>query len=316
MQLALTLTPPSQQHFKWAAQVGVTDYVARYPSVNTPQKRRAECERAQSYGLRLSIIEGYLPMNPIIRGTDERDAALAEIAALVEDMGRLGIGTLCYNFMPLDDWTRTAFDVPARGGALTNEFDLGALDGKLAAPKKRIDAAKLWENLTIFLHEIVPVAEKAGVQLALHPDDPPISRLLGADQIMHTPAAFARLFEIEPNPANGMCLCTGTFGAAGEDVLALIEQFGARIHYVHFRNMAGQVPHFVEPFHDDGDLAMPAILRALHKAGFRGSLRPDHVPQMDGESGLADGYSMLGRLFAVGYLRGLMDSFRVQGSEF
>ncbi|MEO6908496.1 MAG: mannonate dehydratase, partial [Abditibacteriaceae bacterium] len=214
----------------------------------------------------------------------------------------------CYNFMPLDDWTRTAFDVSARGGALTNEFDLGALEGKLAAPEKRICTATLWENLTIFIHEIAPVAQKAGVQLALHPDDPPIPRLLGADQIMHAPAAFTRLFEIEPNPANGMCLCTGTFGAAGEDIPTLIEQFGSRIHYVHFRNMVGQVPHFVEPFHDDGDLAMPVILHALHKAGFRGSLRPDHVPQMDGESGLADGYSMLGRLFAIGYIRGLLDS--------
>lgn len=312
MKLAMVLTPPSEHHLRLAAQVGVTDFVARYPSVDTTEKLRAEVARSAAFGLRLSVVEGYLPMIPIIRGTPDRDAALDQICTLINEMGALNVDTLCYNFMPLDDWTRTRFDVVTRGGALTNEFDLAALADRTAPPEKCLSAEVLWDNLAWFLRAVVPVAGKAGVKLALHPDDPPVPKLLGAPQIVHSRAAFERLFELEPGPANGMCLCTGTFGAAGADVPNLARHFGTRIHYVHFRNIRGSVPHFSEPFHDDGDLDMAAIMRALHEVGFHGKMRPDHVPLMDGERGIGDGYSMLGRLFAAGYLRGLMHATETQ----
>ena len=305
----MVLTPPSEHHFRLVAQVGATDFVARYPSVSTGAALRAEIERAASFGLKLSVIEGYLPMNDVIHGAPQREAALEEICRLVAEMGRLGVETLCYNFMPHGDWTRTSFEVPARGGAVTSEFNAHALNAELAAGK-RIEAEALWENLACFLNAVVPVAQAAGVQLAMHPDDPPLPELCGVPQIMHSRAHFEKLFQLAPAPANGMCVCAGTFGAAGEAVPSLIRHFGARVHYAHFRNIKGRVPHFVEPFHDDGDLDMAAIMRALQSIGFAGAMRPDHVPRLDGESGVADGYTMLGRLFAAGYMRGLMHAIQ------
>jgi len=306
MRIALVLTPPNDLHFRLAAQIGATDYVARYNLADAPQKLAAECARAASFGLRLSVVEGYLPIQEIIHGTDGRDAQIENVQVLIDAMGRNHVEVLCYNWMPNDDWTRTNWNVETRGGALTNEFDLADLGDQLAPIEKRISAEKLWDNLAYFLEKIVPVAESANVKLAMHPDDPPLPQLLGADQIMHAPDSFEKLFALNPSRANGMCVCAGTFASLGEDVPALIRRFSSRVHYAHFRDVRGAVPHFVETFHDDGKSDMAATMRALRDIGFRGTMRPDHVPKLEGEPGRADGYTMLGRLFAVGYLRGLM----------
>jgi mannonate dehydratase len=308
MRIALVLTPPTARHLKWAAQIGATDFVSRYEAVSTPEKLRDECTRVENFGLKLSVVEGYIPLNDVICGGKNRDAQIENVQRLIEAMGRNGVGVLCYNWMPHDDWTRTDFEVPTRGGALTNEFDLTDLKGHFAPAAQRLGAEKLWENLEYFLRAVSPVAEKSNVKLAMHPDDPPLRELLGSAQIMHEPDDFERLFQMFPSPSNGMCLCGGTFSSLGKDVAALVRRFGERIHYAHFRDVRGTVPHFVETFHDDGQQNMAAIMRAYRDINFSGPMRPDHVPQMDGETGAADGYSVLGRLFAAGYLRGLMDA--------
>jgi mannonate dehydratase len=307
MRLGLVCNPPTDQHLTWAAQIGVTDYVVlRYSTVDTAEKLAAEVHRAASFGLKLSVIEADLPFVDIIHGGPNRDTQIANVQRFIREMGRQGIEVFCYNFMPETDWTRTSFAVVTRGGALTNEFDLAKMQGHLAPPERRITASRLWDNLTTFLRAVVPVAESAGVKLAMHQDDPPLPELKGAAQIMHSKADFARLFEIAPSPANGICFCTGSFSAGGADIPALIRHFGNRIHFAHFRNLRGTVPKFWEPFQDDGDIDMAAAMRALRDINFRGTIRPDHVPKLDGEPGVGDGYHMLGRLFAVGYLRGLM----------
>jgi mannonate dehydratase len=305
MRIALVLTPPTERHFRWAAQVGAADYVARYPTVNTPDKLRAECERAAKYGLKLSVVEGYLPMDAIIHGLAERDTYIHKIICLIEAMGRLGIEVLCYNWMPNSDWTRTSCEESERGGALTNSFDL-KLCKVLTPPERRTSADALWRNLEYFLRRITPVAESAGVKLAMHPDDPPLPELQGAAQIMHSPEHFERLLDITDSPANGMCFCQGTFAELGLDIPSMIGRFHSKIHYVHFRDVRGDATCFTETFHDNGPTDMAAAMRAYRDIGFAGTMRPDHVPKLDGEDGLADGYTMLGRLFAVGYMRGLM----------
>lgn len=305
MRIGIVLTPPSDSFFRLAAQVGVTDFVTRYPGVETFDRLAATHERAAAFGLRLSVVEGYLPLDKIILGQPGRDDQIAEIARLIVHMGRLGISILCYNFM-LADWTRTNTNIITRGGALTNGFDLAQMQGRMVPVDRRITAEQLWQNLEYFLQRVVPVAEDAGVKLAMHPDDPPLPELMGAAQIMHEPAAFERLAQLAPSPANGMCFCQGTFAEMGVDIPATIQRLAPLIHYVHFRDVRGTAEKFEEPFHDDGQTDMAAAMRAYHRIGFSGIMRPDHVPTLEGEAGDGGGYSMLGRLFAVGYMRGLM----------
>lgn len=305
MKIALVLTPPTDQNFRWAAQIGVTDFVARYQMVETPEKLTAAVERAARFGLRLSVVEGYLPLREVVLGTAGRDAQIEEVARLIAGMGRHGVEILCYNFMQ-SDWTRTAFRIPTRGGALTNEFRLAALEGQSLPREQCLSAEQLWANYAYFLQRILPVAQANNVQLAMHPDDPPLPSLLGASQMMYSAECYDRLFAEFPSPANAMCFCQGTFAEMGADIPATIRHFGPRIAYVHFRDVRGNAEHFVETFHDDGPTDMAAAMRAYREIGFRGAMRPDHVPALDGEANDGDGYSMLGRLFAVGYMRGLM----------
>jgi mannonate dehydratase len=298
MRIGLVCNPPTDQHLAWAAQIGVTDYVVlRYSSVDTPGKLAAESERAARFGLKLSVVEADLPFANIIHGGPKREAEIQNVQRFIREMGRHGVEVFCYNFMPETDWTRTSFEVVTRGGALTNEFDLTKIKNQFARAERRATSDRLWENLTTFLRAVIPVAETAGVKLP---------ELKGAAQIMHTKQDFSRLFEIEPSPTNGLCFCTGSFAASGAEIPALIRHFDKRIHFAHFRNLRGTVPRFSEPFQDDGDINMAAAMRALRDIKFTGPIRPDHVPKLEGEAGVGDGYNMLGRLFAVGYLRGLM----------
>jgi len=305
MRIALVLTPPTDHHFRLDAQVGAEDFVARYQSVDTFEKMQAMQARAESFGLRLCVVEGYLPTGEIIRGTEKRDAQIEEVQTVIQNMGRLKIPVLCYNWMQ-SDWTRSSFEEPERGGALTNGFDIAQLAGKTLPEAERLSASQMWENLEYFLSRVLPVAEQSGVQLAMHPDDPPLPELLGAAQIMYEPESFEKLFKMFPSAANGMCFCQGTFVEMGVDIPATIRRFGSRISYVHFRDVKGNASRFMETFHDNGPTDMCAAMRTYKEIGFSGTMRPDHVPLMDGEDGRADGYSMLGRLFAVGYMRGLM----------
>jgi mannonate dehydratase len=204
--------------------------------------------------------------------------------------------------------------VPARGGALTNGFKESLL--KDQAPVSHSSSGEqLWQNLSHFLREVLPVAEDAGVKLAMHPDDPPLPKLRGADQMMHQPEHYERLFEIADSPSNTMCFCQGTFSEMGADIPALIRRFGPRISYAHFRDVRGVANDFVETFHDNGQTDMAAAMRAYYEVGFTGPMRPDHVPALDGENNDGDGYSMLGRLFAVGYMRGLAHAVESESGQ-
>jgi len=306
MRIGVVLTPPSDLHFRWAAQVGVTDFVSRYHGIDSFEGLQQVQARAAGFGLNLSVVEGYLPTQEIIRGTAGRDGQIEEMVRLVQNMGKLGIPLLCYNFMPNDDWTRTSFQHPERGGAISNSFDLSLLAQREVAPEKRISQAQLWENLEYFLKRIVPVAEEAGVKVSMHPDDPPLPELLGSGQIMFQPESFERLVKLYPSPSNGICFCQGTFAEMGVDIPATIRRLGPWINYVHFRDVNGSVPQFQESFHDNGKTNMYEAMRTYREVGFDGAMRPDHVPKLEGEEGDGSGYSMLGRLFAVGYMRGLM----------
>jgi mannonate dehydratase len=315
MRLATALTPMSDENLRLAAQCGVEEVVTRYPGPTLGELLQVK-RRIESFGMKLPVIEGYLPIEQIKIGRDD-GRELEALQTWVRHMGEAEIPILCYNFMAGTDWVRTKVDVPERGGAKVTGFDLRDVQqalllthdssgAMLTNTEVGITEAELWNNLERLLSELVPVAEKAGVVLAMHPDDPPLAELLGNARIMNSVENFERLVQLVPSPSNGICFCQGTFAAMGVDIPEAIHRLGASIHYVHFRDVRGSREAFVETFHDNGPTDMVAAVKAYREVGFQGPIRPDHVPQMVGEDQGEPGYTMLGRLFAYGYIRALL----------
>jgi mannonate dehydratase len=311
MKLASVLTPLSHTNMRLAAQCGVEGVVIRYPGASLEELVVAK-RKPEDYGLQVFAVEGYLPIEKIKIGTDHAGQDLAAVKQLIRHMGTVGIPLLCYNFMAGTDWVRTRLDAPERGGAKVTAFNLADAQAAISlnSPKQiestSIDAASLWNNLRRFLQEVIPVAEAAGVTLAMHPDDPPLPEFLGKARIMNSVESFERLVGLVPSPRNSICFCQGTFATMGVDILQTIRRLGQHISYVHFRDVRGTAQAFAETFHDNGPTDMAAAIRALREVGFSGPIRPDHVPQLEGEDDGEPGYTMLGRLFAYGYIRGLI----------
>lgn len=311
MQLATVLTPMSDENLTLAAQCGVTDVVERYPGPNLDDLLRVR-DRIESFGMRLRVIEGYLPIERLKIGRDD-GTDLAAMKTLLKNMQKADIPLVCYNFMAGTDWVRTRLDVPERGGAKVTAFNLAEVQQAMSlthdvtpVDHDPITADELWRNLTFFLKELIPVAEETGIVMCMHPDDPPLPELLGKARIMNSVENFERLVQIVPSPSNAICFCQGSFATMGVDIPNSIRRLGPHIKYVHFRDVRGTCQSFAETFHDNGPTDMAAAMRAYRDIGYEGPIRPDHVPQLIGEDDGVPGYTMLGRLFAYGYIRGLM----------
>jgi mannonate dehydratase len=312
VQLASVLTPLSDHNLTLAAQTGVEEIVCRYPGDDLSLLDEAQ-RRIESYGMKLGVIEGYLPIERLKLGRDD-GTDIALMKALIRHCGEIGVPMICYNFMAGTDWIRTSVDAPERGGSKVTAFDIAQIDTARipGRPAFRADLEpgskrdELWVNLESFLTELLPVAEDAGVVLAMHPDDPPLPQLLGNDRIMHCVEGFERLVQLVPSPSNKIAFCQGSFAEMGVDIPAVIRALGPHIAYVHFRDVRGTAECFTETWQDTGMTDMAEAMRAYREIGFDGPMRPDHVPQMIGEDDGEPGYTMLGRLFAYGYIRGLM----------
>jgi mannonate dehydratase len=313
MRLATVLTPMSDENLTLAAQCGVTDVVGRYPGSNPGDLIRLR-DRIESFGMKLSVIEGYLPIERLKVGLDD-GSELSAMKSLLKNMQTAGIPLLCYNFMAGTDWVRTRVDAPERGGAKVTAFELADVHRAMSLnansaemPRETISSDRLWENLEGFLKVLIPLAETANVTMCMHPDDPPLSDIWGKARIMNSVENFEKLIDLVPSPSNAICFCQGTFAAMGVDIPASIRRLGKHIQYVHFRDVRGTRESFVETFHDNGATNMSDAMRAYRQIGFSGPIRPDHVPQLYGEEDGEPGYTMLGRLFAYGYIRGLMQA--------
>jgi mannonate dehydratase len=274
---------------------------------------RAEVDKLRALGLKLTVVECGPPMDRIVMGKDGRDAQIEQFQRALETMGSLGVEVLCYTFMPQvmgDNMVvRTAYSVPTRGGALTSEFRLSEVTSETVPhSEKPLSVEAMWDNLEYFLKEVLPAAESAGVKLAMHPDDPPLSPICGLHRIMSSVESFDRLLSISSSPANGIALCLGCFMEMGADPVQMAERFRNRIHYVHFRDIAGVTSHFVETFPDDGPADFFRIFQAFRSVGLNVPVRVDHVPQLAIEEGPNDGYGFVGHLYAIGYLRGVIES--------
>jgi mannonate dehydratase len=171
---------------------------------------------------------------------------------------------------------------------------------------------ELWDNLTWLLERIVPIAEKAGVRMGYPPNDPPISPYQGSAQIMVNADAYRRLLKIAPSPSNGITFCQGNFRAMGEDIYAVAQEFTEqdKVVFIHYRDVEGTADGcFTETFHDDGPTDMARMLEIYSRGDFCGAIRPDHAQAMGDEGPEATrGYGVLGKIFAFGYMIGIMQS--------
>jgi mannonate dehydratase len=265
----------------------------------------------EKVGLKLRVIEGPPALGEKTKlGLAGRDEEIANFITLMKNLAKVGIDTICYNWMPVIGWYRTQNDRSGRGGALVTAFDHEAIKDLPLTQHGTVSKEALWKNLEYFLKAVVPEAEKAGIKLAMHPDDPQVDSIRGISRIMTSVDAFKRLLELYPSPNNGITMCQGNFALMGDDIPSLIAYFGKlkKIHFVHFRNVRGDKFNFEETFHDEGIIDMYKAMKAYYDTGFQGPIRPDHVPTMAGDSNEHPGYSTIGTLYALGYMRGLMEA--------
>lgn len=311
-------SPAPSRLLRLCRQAGVTHAVGGLPALEVLEGEHpwdlGPLERLkhgyEAAGLDLAVIESRPPLNRAKRGLPGRDEEIATVCTLLENMGRLGIPTWCYEWMVDFNWLRTDTAVEGRGGSLVSGFDARALADAPPTELGPVGEDVLWDALEYFLRAVVPVAEAAGVQLAMHPDDPPLSPIRGVARIMSSVDGYRRLLDLAPSPVNGITLCQGNFTLMTDDLPAVIREFGRRqrIFFVHFRDVVGRPERFVETWHDEGQTDLVACMEAYREVGYHGTLRPDHVPTVDGDSNDRPGYSPYGRLYAIGYIRGLRDA--------
>lgn len=288
------------------------------------------------HGLRWNVVES-LPVHEDIKlGRPRRDALIDIYCENIRRLAAVGVEVLCYNFMPLFDWMRTdlAMELPDGSNAMQYDdtqlahirdpweadlpayFPLDESPDELKTAYRALTKDDLWANLAYFLRGIITTAAETGMRLAIHPDDPPWP-IFGLPRMITGAEALERLLALVDHPANGVCFCTGSLGAdPANDLPALVRLCGGRIHFAHLRNLKHTgVRRFHEVAHPRacGDLDLPAVMRALHAAGFSGPLRPDHGRNIWGEAGIP-GYGLYDRALGATYLLGLWEALEA-GSD-
>jgi mannonate dehydratase len=314
MDLTVLLPPSSDRRWTIAQQLGIDTAVVRFWGEEewwTHDSLLRTRTRFEDHGFSLDVVEDRPPMEKTVLGKPGRDEEIEIIKQLIRNMGKVDIGTYCWV------WTenplgvlRTSDSVPDRGGSLQSGYNHEWMERADDHPEADITEADLWENLKYFLEEVVPVAEEAGVNMALHPDDPPINEVRGVPRLVTSVDNYERILDLYDSPRHGVTFCQGNFSAMGADIPAAIRRLGESIHFVHFRDVKGTADSFVETWHDDGQTDMKAAMDAYRKIEFDGPIRPDHVPRMFHESDRDEampGYTDMGRLYAIGYMRGLLE---------
>ena len=322
MELTMLLPPHPNRSWALARQMGITAAISKCAPELTgdappwkPGVLARVRDRFAQAGMRLIGLEGdQFDLWRVKLGLPGAAEDIARYCAMVEEAGPLGIGLICQNFMATG-WNRTEAAAPARGGAHVSRFrlsDAAALPPAVPVP---VTAEAMWRNLHAFLAAAVPAAERAGVTIGLHPDDPPVPMLRNVARVLISAADLERACAMVPSPALGITFCQGTLAVAGEDLVALVPRLGPLIRFIHVRDLRGNAEAFEETFPDEGITDMPALFAAYAAAGLDVPIRPDHAPSMAGDApgtlptpahAMTAGYEPTGMVYTVGWMRGLM----------
>ncbi|AHG01827.1 mannonate dehydratase (plasmid) [Halostagnicola larsenii XH-48] len=279
------------------------------PSVSELEAAR---DRIEDAGLSFTGIQSlpYSMYGDIMFGRNGADEALEQITTLIRNLGAADIPVLGYQWNPRSVVPMRTAPVETRGGAEATAFDYDELenpDDLAPGLERTYTEEEFWDNYQDFLETVLPVAEEAGVDLALHPIDPPVLESLGGiPRLFRNVENFEKAMDLVPSDNHGLKLCLGCFSQMGEDVTDVIRRFGERdqIVFIHFRDVVGTVPKFHETFVDRGNFDTSNAVRTLHDIGFEGAVIPDHVPKMRGDND----WRHRARGFTVGYLRGVIDT--------
>ncbi|MBO7742132.1 MAG: mannonate dehydratase [Victivallales bacterium] len=306
IRLGMFLPPEADHRWHLAAQAGITHAVCRIDRKYRTDDLDSFAAARKSFadaGFELYALEGdQFDMSRIKLGLPGRDEDLERYRKMLRNMGELGIRILCYNFMAGVGWFRSRSDIPYRGGALTSRWSRG----DVPLEELKFSHQQLWDNYEYFLRAVLPVAEESGVKLCLHPDDPPVPELKGYPRIFTNADAYRKMLRLADSPNAGITFCAATFRAMGEDDMALIREWKDKIHFVHLRDNQPVEGGFMETFHDCGPTDLAARMALLKELDMEVLLRPDHAPTMYGEDNSEPGYAALGRIFAVGYFKGIL----------
>jgi mannonate dehydratase len=277
-------------------------------------------------GLKLEAIENLDPAHwhDILLDGPDRSRQIENVKTIIQRMGEAGIPILGYNFSIAGVCGRThapyargramsvgmegPCDTPMPNGMVWNMvYDAAAPPGAV----EPVSNSDLWARWERFIEDVLPVAEKSGVRLALHPDDPPMPTMRGQARLVYQPGLYQRVLDFNRSPANSLEFCLGTLAEMPDcDIIETVDRYSAqgRIAYVHCRNVTGKVPRYRETFIDDGDIDVLKALRTLHRNGFDGVIIPDHTPQMSCSAPWHAGMA-----FALGYLKAALQV--VQGES-
>ena len=288
------------------------------------------CEQA---GLEMEVIESVPVHEDIKLGKPSRDRLIANYAETIRNLGKFGVRCICYNFMPVFDWFRTDLHYVQKNGAVClayKEADFQKLDkhdlrlpgwdesytpeelGGLLKEYENISHEQLFENLVYFLNGIMPACDETGINMAIHPDDPPWD-IFGLPRIVTGAESYEKMINAVPNIHNGFTFCTGSLGAGRfNDLPKMAEKYEKRIYFAHLRQLKFvNETDFYENGHQtkDGNVDIYAIVKALEENGFTGYVRPDHGRNIWGEEG-KPGYGLYDRALGAAYLSGLFEAVR------
>ncbi len=314
----------------------------------TEEEIKEEVNKIAKAGLSSHVVESVNIHESIKIGSDEREIYIDNYIKTIENLSKFGVKVICYNFMPIFDWTRTELKHPLEDTSTSMYFDYSEIKdidpdvfkekilngtkdyqlpgweedrlehlSELFKTYSAISRDQLWDNLKYFLDAIMPTCERCDVKMAIHPDDPGFE-IFGLPRMIASSADVKRLYEINPSEYNGLTFCTGSFGSnVDNNLIEMLNDYIHRTHFIHLRNLKfyddkrfQEVSHLTE----DGDIDIIGLVEVILKHNFDGYLRPDHGRDLFGED-CRPGYGLYDRALGIMYINGLVDMAKRRDNE-